>query len=196
MLEEQKIIALLKAKDHSIMSEVYDRYAPALYGVACQIVQSKTIAEDVLQDAFIKIWNNAEKYDAGKGSLFTWMLNITRNTAIDRTRSSHFRQNGKIQPLDQFVNTSDNNLSHEIDVEIIGVRKKIEILELKYRTIIDLIYFNGYTQREVAEYLELPIGTVKSRVRIALRELRTALTENARITQLLSFIIGVIAFLG
>lgn len=181
MLNEQKIIKLLKTRDKKAISWLYDRFSPALYGVACRIVKSEALAQDVLQDAFVKIWKNGANYDRSKGTLFTWMLNITRNTAIDKTRSAHFRHNGKIQPIDHFVNKSEAGLSHEISTNHIGIRKKIEILEEKYKTIIDLVYFNGYTQQEVAEQLNLPLGTVKSRVRIALRELKKALSDQPRI---------------
>ncbi len=179
MLDEQHIIGLLQAKEEKAISLLYDRYSAALYGVACRIVKDEELAQDVLQDAFIKIWKNSTGYDRKKGTLFTWMLNITRNTAIDKTRSSHFRNSGKIQPIDYFVNNSEAPFSLEMSIDSIGVRKKIEILEDKYKTIIDLIYFNGYTQREVAEQLKLPIGTVKSRVKIALRELRNALSDKS-----------------
>lgn len=181
MLSEQHIIDLLQSGDKKAISLIYDRYSAALYGVACRIVKSEEIAQDVLQDAFIKIWKNASSYNRTKGTLFTWILNITRNTAIDKTRSIHFRYKGKVQPIDHFVNNSEAVFSHEMNVNHIGVRKKIEILEDKYRTIIDLIYFNGYTQREVAEKLDIPLGTVKSRVKIAFRELRNVLSDGPNV---------------
>jgi len=183
MLSDQNIIELLQAKDKKAISLLYDRYSAALYGVACRIVRSEALAQDVLQDAFIKIWKNSASYKPAKGTLFTWMLNITRNTAIDKTRSAHFKQRTKVQSIDQFVDSTAGRFTEEMNVNYIGIRKKIEILEEKYKTIIDLIYFNGYTQRETAEHLGLPLGTVKSRVKIALRELRNALSDNIRVSQ-------------
>lgn len=183
MLNDQQLIELLRTRDKEAISVLYDKYSAALYGVVCRIVRSEAIAQDVLQDAFLKIWNNATKYDRSKGTIFTWMLNITRNTAIDKTRSAHFRYNGKIRPIEDFVNKSEAGLSHEFSTNHIGIRKKIEILDEKYKTIIDLVYFNGYTQQEVAEQLKLPLGTVKSRIRIALRELKKALSDRSILRQ-------------
>ncbi len=182
MLNEQQVIELLQSGDKKAISLLYDRYSAALYGVACQVVKSEELAQDVLQDTFIKIWKNASTYNQSKGTLFTWMLNITRNTAIDKTRSIHYRNSGKVQSIDHFVNNASAVFSHEMNVSHIGIRKKTEILEEKYRTIIDLVYFNGYTQKEVSEELGLPLGTVKSRVKIALRELRRALSDNTDVS--------------
>ncbi len=180
MYDEQDIIQLLQAKDKKAISIIYDQYSAALYGVVLRIVQSEAIAQDVMQDAFIKIWKNGTSYDKSKGKLFTWLLNITRNTAIDKTRSAHFRGNGRIQSIDSFVDDTNPSFSHEMETNHIGVRKKVDTLEAKYKTIIDLIYFNGYTQREVAEHLKLPLGTVKSRVKIALRTLREVFNEEPK----------------
>jgi RNA polymerase sigma-70 factor (ECF subfamily) len=179
MHDEHHIIQLLKSKDKEAISILYDQYSPALYGVVLRIVQAKAIAEDVMQDTFIKIWKNGPNYDKSKGRLFTWILNIARNTAIDKTRSAHYRGNGKIQSMDTTLDEKNTDFSHEMETDHIGVRKKVDTLEPKYRTIIDLIYFKGYTQREVAEHLKLPLGTVKSRVKIALRNLRNIFCEKS-----------------
>ena len=181
MFNEQELIQLLQIQDKRGISLIYDRYSAALYGVALRIVKSEAIAQDVLQDAFIKIWKSAPSYDGKKGTLFTWMLNITRNTAIDKTRSAHFRRSGKIQSIEDFVNGTEPSLSEEIAVEHIGVRKSVNNLEEKYQVVMDLVYFNGYTHQEAAECLNLPLGTVKSRVKIALRELRKIFLEGRRV---------------
>jgi len=119
----------------------------------------------------VKIWKNGKSYDSSKGTLFTWMLNITRNTAIDKIRSKGYRKNGKNQILDHSVyNTESKN--YGINPEVVGLKELLNNLDDKYKEVVDLIYFNGYTQKEVSEHLELPLGTVKSRIRIALRELR------------------------
>lgn len=185
MLNEPQLIKLLKNRDKRGLSVLYDRYSAALYGVALRIVRSEPVAEDVLQEAFIKIWKSSQSYDSKKGTLFTWMLNITRNTAIDKTRSAHYRSNGKIQPLEDFVNGSERVPVTEQSIEHIGLREKVDKLEVKYRTIVDMIYFEGYTQAEVAEKMDLPLGTVKTRVRIALRELRKVFVETKRVLPLL-----------
>lgn len=173
---DSKIIKLLQKQDKKAISILYDRYAPALYGIVLKIVRSEEIAQDVLQEAFVKIWKNGAQYNAKKGTLFTWMLNITRNTAIDKTRSASFRNSGKIQGLD--LSVSDNkNLSFQNNPDHIGLKDMVNGLEEKYRVILDLIYFQGYTHSEVVETLDIPLGTVKSRIRIGLRELRKLFVE-------------------
>jgi len=161
----------LRAKDQKVIEELYDQYGAALYGIVLKIVVSEAVAQDVLQDAFVKIWKNGPSYDSGRGSLFTWMLNICRNTAIDRKRSADYQQRQKIQELDASVYHMES-AAEKVQPEHIGLNGVVGTLEEKYRVVIDLIYFQGFTQQEVQEVLNIPLGTVKSRIRIALRELR------------------------
>jgi len=170
MVKEERIIQLLQQKDKRVVAILYDQYSPALYGVILRIVRSEEIAADVLQDSFVKIWKSAERYDRKKAKLFTWLLNIARNTAIDATRSAYFKyteRNGNGQ-----TDNGHYGGTTEIKIDHIGVKKIVENLDNKYKEVIDLIYFNGYTQAEVAETLDIPLGTVKTRVKIAMRELR------------------------
>jgi RNA polymerase sigma factor (sigma-70 family) len=170
--ENQTHIAeLLKEKNASALSELYDAYGTTLYGVVLRIVYSKEIAEQVIQDTFVKIWQNGASYDASKGRLYTWMLNIARNTAIDVTRTSHF-QNGK--NIDN-IDTQTFFLNEEcLNSDTIGLREIVKTMEEKYTVLIDLVYFNQYTHIEAAEATGLPLGTVKTRLRYALLELRKA----------------------
>jgi len=170
MSREKLIIRLLQHKDERAIELLYDDYAAALYGVVFRIVLSEEIAQDVLQEAFVKIWKNGPQYNQSKGTLFTWILNICRNTAIDATRSKHYRGNGKIETLEQIVNREEPTAV--INVNTLGLLKHVNSLEEKYRIIIDLIYLQGHTQKEVTEVLNIPLGTVKSRLKIGLRELR------------------------
>lgn len=170
MVKEERIIQLLQQKDKRVIAILYDQYSPALYGVILRIVRSEEIAEDVLQDSFVKIWKSADRYDRRKAKLFTWLLNIARNTAIDATRSAYFKnteRNGN-----RHTDNGNHEGTTEIKVDHIDVKNIVEKLESKYKEVIDLIYFNGYTQAEVAETLDIPLGTVKTRVKIAMRELR------------------------
>ena len=126
--------------------------------------------------AFVNIWRNIESYERSKGSLFTWILNVARNTAIDKLRSQDYQQNTQNQPLEYFVSVveEENPVEHQVDA--IGVRKVVDQLRPEYRSIIDLVYFQGYTQAEVADELEIPLGTVKTRVKAALAQLRTLIS--------------------
>ncbi len=173
MVNERHIIQLLQQQDKSTISILYDQFSTTLYGVALKIVQSEDLAEDVIQDVFIKVWQHGKKYDSRKGSLFTWLLNITRNRAIDITRSATFRRQAKVLGLNDYVNSCRGEIySEELNVNQIGLKGILSQLDLKYKKVIDLIYFQGFTQQEVMTHLEIPLGTVKSRLRIGLREMR------------------------
>ena len=174
MQDEQKIVSWLKAADKRGIECMYDQYADALYGIVLRIIPDEQIAQDVLQEAFIKIWKRADQYDAKKGTLFTWSLNIVRNSAIDKTRSKGYRKSGKIQGMENYVDVG----KQAFRPEHIGMQKMVGELEGKYREVIDLIYFNGYTQKEVEEELGIPLGTVKSRLRIGLSRLRAIFETN------------------
>lgn len=167
----QHLIQRLQSGDQSVLSVLYDKYAETLYGIVLRIVGQEDLAEDVLQESFVKIWKYGGKYDATQGTLFTWMLSVCRNTAIDQTRSAHFRRRNKINAVDDTLN-NHRHFAYEQQTDHIGLDQEVNNLEEKYRTVIDLIYFRGFTQKEVTEQLNIPLGTVKSRVRIGLRELR------------------------
>jgi len=188
--QDHQIVYRLRQKDKCVVADLYDRYAPVLFGVIVSIVRSEAIAEDVLQDTFIKVWKNSHTYDSSKGTLFTWLLNIARNTAIDHTRSKSFRFNGQFQSIDpERHDACDHSTQRHMDK--VGVRKIVNALEEKYRVIIDLIYFQGFTQQEVQEYLGIPLGTVKSRTRIALRELRCLFDEQQITLILIMMCLGI-----
>jgi RNA polymerase sigma factor (sigma-70 family) len=168
---EEELVALLYQKDMKAFEYLYDNYSDALYGITLKIVRGdEDLAHDVLQEAFVKIWKNFEKYDRQKSSLFTWMLNITRNHAIDTLRSKRYKY--EIQSLDNNVRIAEP-LAGQTNTDTLGVKQAVEtLLEPEQQQVIDAIYFNGLTQEEAAKELNIPLGTVKTRVRIALRELR------------------------
>jgi len=171
MSREKLIIRLLQQSDERAIEMLYDDYAAALYGVVFRIVLSEELAQDVLQESFVKIWKNGQQYNRSKGTLFTWILNIARNTAIDSTRSKHYRGNGKVQNLENIVGKQEKEFD-EIKINQIDLLQHVNNLQEKYRTVIKLVYLQGHTQQEVTEILEIPLGTVKSRIKIGLRELR------------------------
>ena len=171
MNNEQYIVDLLQAQDKRSIALLYDQYGASLYGVVLRIVGEEAIAEDVIQDTFLKVWRKAATYDRAKGTLFTWLLNIARNTAIDVTRSHYFRRRRTLQTL-ELGSIAPGQHSWQFNIDQIGLHNVVEELEEKYRIIIDLVYFNGYTQQEVQDELGIPLGTVKTRLKIGLRELR------------------------
>lgn len=175
LVSETELITLLKSRDKRGFDLLYDNYSKALYGIVLKIVKTEEVAEDVLQDAFVKIWKNVSSYDSSKGTLFTWILNVARNTAIDRIRSQEYKNTSKIQPIDNNVGMV-NGQSTEIQVEHIGLEKVVSRLKPEHQIIIDYIYFKGFTQTEVAETLNIPLGTVKTRVKSAINHLRELFT--------------------
>ena len=172
--KEQHIVERLQNGDSKIVEVLYDDYGAALYGIILNIVRDEGTASDLLQAVFVKIWKNRTRFDATKGRLFTWMLNIARRTAIDKVRSKSYKNRLKTQPLDNTVYDSDR-LQYTLSPELIGVKESLQHLDPKYRTVLDYIYLRGYTFKELSEELDIPMGTAKSRARIALRELRKVL---------------------
>lgn len=167
---DTNIVALLRQDDKSAVSLLYDNYSDALFGVILRIVNQEALAEEILQDTFLKIWKYRESYDESKGRFFTWMLNIARNTAIDQTRLKSFSQ--KNQDIDNVVSIIDSREQENFNVDAIGIRELIEKLPEEHRSIIDLVYFKGYTHIEASEVLSIPLGTLKTRLRLAIIQLR------------------------
>ncbi len=174
-MQEQILINRLKQQDSKALAQLYDAYGNALFGVVFRIVHTQELAEQVLQDTFLKAWRNIDSYDAGKGRLFTWLLNIARNTAIDATRTAHFQNSQKTDAIDTLVSQPS---TQTLNPETLGLRELVGRLDDKYKEIIDLIYFKGHTQEETAEITGIPIGTIKTRLRYAINELRNIFGEN------------------
>lgn len=172
---EEELVALLKRKDSNAYSLLYDNYSAALFGVITRVIPAEEIAEDILQDVFIKIWKNIEHYDASKGRLFTWMLNIARNAAIDYSRSKQFKIENKLQGIETARYEMSGRSSGQSNSDFIGVKEQVAKLKDDYRVLIDMIYFGGYTQEDAAKELNIPLGTVKTRVRAAIIKLRETL---------------------
>jgi len=149
------------------MSVLYDMYSGTLYGVVLQIVKIEETAEDVLQEAFVKIWNSCDNYDAAKGRLFTWMINICRNQAIDTIRSKQHRISNVTEDITAISRSGFS--TDEFKPEHIGVREIVENMNPEQKQVIDLMYFKGLTQSEIAEAYNIPLGTVKTRARSAVK---------------------------
>ncbi|HEU4718240.1 MAG TPA: sigma-70 family RNA polymerase sigma factor [Bacteroidia bacterium] len=168
---ENELVAMLRSKNEQAIRVLYDHYSAALFGVVLRIVNDRETAEDLLQEVFVRIWNNAASYDVSRGRLYTWMLNIARNVSIDKLRSRDFRNHGQVRSLEDYVNTMENH-QKEMNVDVIGLKKLVGKLKPEQQQLVDLLYFNGYTQTEAAEKLGIPLGTVKTRIKSALAALR------------------------
>lgn len=171
-LTEEDLVRALKDRDKIAIQALYDMYSGSLLGVIFRIVQHSEIAEDLLQDTFIKIWHSAESYDSTKGRLFTWMINIARNLAIDKIRSKDFRNANKNQDIENNVDFIDQQRKVTFNADTMGLKDMVTALKPEFKSVLDMVYFKGYTHVEAAEELNLPLGTVKTRVRMAIMELR------------------------
>jgi RNA polymerase sigma factor (sigma-70 family) len=167
---EQELITALKSRDDQAFSYLYDHYSGSLYSIILQIVKRPETASDVLQEVFVNIWRKIESYDPIKGRLFTWMLNISRNASIDMLRSKNYQNSLKNQEITDTVYGSDQVTQTNIDS--IGLSKFLDKLRPEQRVLIDLAYFKGYTHDEIAQIEDIPLGTVKTRIRNALLQLR------------------------
>lgn len=171
-LSEEDLILALHRHDKVAAEALYDMYSASLFGVILRIVNDTPTAEDVLQEAFVKIWHSATSYSAEKGRLFTWMVNIARNLAIDKIRSKDFKNQFKNQELENNVGYIEKHNSTEYKPELLGVKELVDKLRPEQKSILDLIYFKGYTHTEAADELGMPLGTIKTRLRMAIQQLR------------------------
>lgn len=164
---------MLKQRQQPAFNYLYDHYSASLHSVILSIVPDKELANDVLQEVFIKIWRQIDTYDTNKGRLFTWMLNVARNASIDIVRSKNFQQSQQNRELTESVYEAGG--STHTDIDKIGLRKIVHKLKEDYKVLVELSYFQGYTQDEISKMLSIPLGTVKTRLRTALIQLKQAI---------------------
>jgi len=171
-LSEEELVLALQRREKIAVEALYDMYSASLFGVIVRIVNDEALAEDILQDTFIKVWNSFPSYSTEKGRLFTWMVNIARNLAIDKIRSKDFKNQTKNQELENNVTFIDEQRNTVYKPELLGVRDLVEQLKPEQKSILDLVYFKGYTHVEAADELGVPLGTIKTRLRAAITQLR------------------------
>ena len=170
--------AWLQSEDPAQFARLYDAYHKALYGVLHRIVENEELAADLLQEAFIKFWNHAQRYEPGKGSVFTWMLNISRNLAIDKLRSADYKVSKQNQNLENNVHKIDSAGGVTGEQDPTGLKELVATLPPEHRQLVSMAYFEGYTQVEIGQKLDMPLGTVKTRLRAAIKSLRSHFSVN------------------
>jgi len=177
--DEPNLIKHLLHRDERAFRWLYARYSVTLLVHIHKVVRDREQAQDLLQEVFIKIWQHLNRFDAGKGRLFTWMSNIARNTAIDAVRSGKTKgqpSGGQLLSIDDDTRyvVEQQYWVAAINVDHIGLHRLIDRLQPKHQQLVKMLYLDGYTQLEAATELAVPVGTVKSRLRVALRLLRSA----------------------
>lgn len=166
---EKEIVDLLQNGDKKAINLLYEYYADSLYGVIQKIISDEDTAQDVLQETFVKIWRYAKKYDSSKAKLFTWLYRIAYNTAIDKVRSQKNKSGNEVQLETSAVYKITSN---ELNQDVMDIKKHLSSLDEKYQIVINALFFEGMTQQEASDELDIPLGTIKSRLKIGLRELK------------------------
>ncbi|MGY5851741.1 RNA polymerase sigma factor [Salegentibacter sp. F14] len=170
-MQPDLLILRLQDGDEKAFERIYELYSQSLMGIIFSITRDKDVSQEILQDVFIKVWSNAKTYDPDKGRFFTWLLNIARNRAIDELRSKASRNNQQKISLDEVHHIFE--ASAQVDTDSIGLQRYIEILEPLCRKIIELLFFKGLTQRESAKTLDMPLGTLKTKNRNCINQIRS-----------------------
>lgn len=171
-LSEEELILALQRHDKFAAEALYDMYSSSLFGVIFRIVQNTELAEDLLQETFVKIWNSFPSYSSDKGRLFTWMVNIARNLCIDKIRSKDYKNQTKNHELEINVTSIDASRNTSYLPDLLGVKDLLDKLKPEQKVILELVYFKGYTHLEAADELSIPLGTIKTRLRMAIIQLR------------------------
>jgi RNA polymerase sigma factor (sigma-70 family) len=171
-LSEEELVSALKNREKIAVEALYDMYSSSLYGVILRIITDTATAEDVLQETFVKIWHSFPSYSTEKGRLFTWMVNIARHLAIDKLRSKDFKNQNKNRELENNVTFIDEQRNTVYKPELLGIKDLVQTLKPEQKLILELVYFKGYTHVEAADELGIPLGTIKTRLRMAIQQLR------------------------
>lgn len=177
------LIERLRRRDPQAMADLYDRYGKLVYSIIVRSVRDPGIAEDLTQETFLRVWNRAQAFDAQRGAFVPWLVTVARNRAIDYLRSSQGRMQNALEAEDTerpsaFVNMEPQLLDAD---QLRRVREALRKLNPNLQRVIELAYFEGLSQTEMAERIGEPLGTVKTRVRTALKSLRDQLAGAAAI---------------
>jgi RNA polymerase sigma factor (sigma-70 family) len=174
------LISRIANKDSTALEQLYTRYERPMYYFSYRILHDQMLAEEAVQELFLRIWNSAERYDHGQGKLSTWMFTLIRNIAIDLLRKKKKRNS---EPLTEekmaVIADPSNHTESEVETKLVGEQVKAALEGLNYdqKQIMEWIYYQGLTHQEVAKVHSIPLGTVKSRVRLALRQLQKRLSH-------------------
>ena len=169
-VNDMHLVARIRAGDQPAMSELYDRYAKVVHAVALRILQNAQAAEDLLQDVFLQLWRNPDAFDASRGSMAAWLAVISRNRAIDR-----LRQRRPETDIEDCVIACAHDLAEETEHNLVveKVRQVLAEMNPDYRNVLELAFFQGLTHNDIAKKTGQPLGTVKTRIRAGLQQLRT-----------------------
>lgn len=167
MQQNQNLIDQLKEQKQDAFAKIYDLYSGAIYGVILKICRSEVLAQEVLQDTFLTVWNKSQSYDEAKASFYTWVYRIARNKSLNAIRNSDQKV---IQNENSGVYTTEEEV-HDDD-QLIKIKGSLNDLKPHHKKAIELVFFRGYTHREAYQEMDVPLGTFKSYIRQALKQLK------------------------
>jgi RNA polymerase sigma-70 factor (ECF subfamily) len=181
-LDDASLIQLLALNQPDALSDLYDRYGRLVYSIALNSIGDQAVAEEIVQDVFTRVWEKAKNYDPQIAKVSTWLISITRNRAIDELRKIKVRPEKNSvswsevsEREDSFSNGPEEN--YELNWQKKAMREALDTLSPNQREVLALAYFKGYSQSTIAEVLGIPLGTVKTRVRTAMQNIRLVLTQ-------------------
>ncbi|MCB9134324.1 MAG: sigma-70 family RNA polymerase sigma factor [Anaerolineales bacterium] len=176
-LEDEALIRLVAQQNREALGELYDRYNRLVYSLALYMVGDQPAAEEITQDAFTRLWAQADSYRPEQAKVKTWLVTITRNRAIDELRRRKVRPSAVL--LEEAWNFSENNLEEKVDgrAQRIRIREALNELPSEQKQVMVMAYFGGYSQTEISNELAMPLGTVKTRMRLAMQKLRQLLNR-------------------
>ena len=184
-MSDNEIVELISAKNEKGLSELFDKYSSALNGVVYRILGDSQIAEEVISQSFLKVWDKIGSYNPDKSEFFTWVMAIARNTALDQRRLKSFGNRRKTDPLEGNVYT----IKMDMPSSTIETERILRMVDTKYKVVLEKIYLEGYSQSEAAELLEIPLGTVKTRLRKAISILREELKDEKNLLLSITIIV-------
>lgn len=175
---EHELIAQIAKKNKTALATLYDKYSRLIYSLVYKVVQKHEDTEEVMQEVFLQIWEKAQYFDPSKGNVYVWIVTLTRNKAIDRIRSKYYRQtkvNSEIETLSLYLENDETSALDQslTDERALYVRKALQELPENQKILLQDAYYLGFSQSELAERYELPLGTVKTRMRSGLKKLQT-----------------------
>lgn len=175
-LSEDKLVQGLLNEEGYAMSALYQMYSDSLYRVISTIVIVDQVAQDLLQETFIRIWKSFSSYNPSKGRLYTWMARLARNISIDYLRSVNHRNHSVSEDLSELTQQVDQTFQISFNPDLIGVKDMTRILNKDQKSVLDLVYFKGYTHVQAAEELNITVGILRSRLQSSITQLRKTFT--------------------
>ena len=181
--DDPTLLKLIAKADQNALGELYERLSRLVYSIALNALNDPSLAEEVTQDVFLRVWQRADTYRAESGKVVTWIAGITRNRAVDQIRYRNIRPQSNQVPWDTEVfelqdESQDVEVSAAQNEQRKRVRRAVSQLPPEQQQVLALAYFQGYSHSEIADYLDEPLGTVKTRIRLAMKKLKQALEEN------------------